>query len=72
MKDNSAYPGLIHLMRKGDFGSWSGELPTAERLSEFEVRRPARADEAQEVSTPARHFDHSGLRVASDETPSAI
>ena len=70
MKDNIAYPGLIHLMRKGDFGSWSGELQAAERLSEFEVRRPAREDEAQEVSRDARHFDHSGLRVECDETQS--
>ena len=70
MRDNSAYPGLIQLMRTGDFGSWSGELQTAERLSEFEFRRPAREDKTQEVSTHARHFDHSGLRVACDETPS--
>lgn len=69
MKDNISYPGLIHLMRKGDFGSWSGELQTTERLSEFEFRRPAREDEAQDVSTQARQFDHSGLRVECDETP---
>lgn len=70
MKDNIAYPGLIQLMRKGDFGSWSGDLQTAERLSEFEFRRPAREDETQKVSGHDRHFDHSGLRVACDETPS--
>ena len=63
MRDNSAYPGLIQLMRKGDFGSWSGELQTAERLSEFEFRRPAREDKTRRVGTLA----HLAVTFAHDD-----
>ena len=65
MRDNIAYPGLIQLMRKGDFGSWSGELQTAERLSEFEFRSSAREDEARRLGTLARlavTFSHDDRR----------
>ncbi len=65
MKDNTAYPGLIQRMRKGDFGSWALNWNRMEQWSEFSVCQPAQ--ELPAVVTHARHFDHSGLRVECDD-----
>ena len=66
MKTNIALPGLTHLMRKGDFVNWRGEVESTERLSEFQVPVPAQV--APDAVTHVREFDHSGLRVECHDT----
>ena len=52
-------------MRKGDFVNWRHEVESTERLLEFQVSVPAQA--APDVVTHVWEFDHSGLRVESDD-----
>lgn len=52
-------------MRKGDFVNWRDEVESTERLSEFQLCEPAPV--VPDVVTHVREFDHSGLRVESDD-----